>query len=199
MCLFVFLLQYVIVVWFDSVCCLLIVFQMSMIEIHLEPDIPPSLLIIFTLCTALVVTINLTSLFISTCILSHLDAMASDRENPAALAFGASWQLLASSPHIAMRHYIKMSWILSTGVGILLFLVQIAIVGWVRLDRLSRLAAIVTTAIIIPAIAAFVVFAVQFYRHLIAYKYANVTCQLMQLEDEVRNLDFEDRSMTSTV
>lgn len=73
----------------------------------------------------------------------------------------------------------------------MLFLAQMAVVGWVRFYKISQTAAIVSTAVIIPAIVIFILFAIHFYRHLVAYKFATATQKLQQLEDEVNRLEIE--------
>jgi calcium release-activated calcium channel protein 1 len=162
-----------------------------MVEVHLAEDIPQSLLVIFTICTTLVVTIHLIALFISTCILPHIDAVAENRDESFWPRPDDNQLNVERSPHVRLHRYVELSWILSTGVGILLFLAQMAVVGWVRFYKISQTAAIVSTVVIIPAIVIFVLFAIHFYRHLVAYKFATATQKLQQLEDEVNRLEVE--------
>jgi len=76
-----------------------------MVEVHLEKDIPSGLIITFTVCTTLVVAIHLIALFISTCILPHIDAIANSDDDTE----------LAHSPHVRLHWFIEASWIFSTG------------------------------------------------------------------------------------
>ena len=156
-----------------------------MVEVDLQEDMPVALLVVFAICTTLVVAIHLIALFISTCILPHIDAIASDKHDrdgkPSASA-------LRRSPHGPLRWYIELAWILSTGVGILLFLAQMSVLTWVRFRGVSFVASVVATAVIVPAIIIFVVFAVHFYRQLIAHKYERVTSEINELENAVLEL-----------
>lgn len=87
-----------------------------MVEISLDSNISEGLLIAFSVCTTLVVAVHLLALMISTCILPNIEAV-SNIHNVAAVQ---------ESPHDRMRCYIEMAWISSTGVGILLFLIQVS-------------------------------------------------------------------------
>ena len=92
------------------------------------------------------------------------------------------------SPHDHMHWYIELAWIFSTGIGILLFIVQMALIGWVRFYNYKN-AAIASTAITIPALIIFVAFAIHFYRQLIAHKYERSTRGLEELESMANQLD----------
>jgi len=163
--------------------------QVAMVEIQLENDIPEGLLIAFSICTTLVVAVHLLALMISTCILPNIEAV-SNIHNLAAVQ---------ESPHDRMRCYIEMAWISSTGIGILLFLVQMAILAWVRFDFSSHghSAPIVSTVIIVPALVIFMVFAVNFYRQLVAHKVERSSKGLEEIETMANQLDVGFRSETS--
>lgn len=161
-----------------------------MVEVQLQDDLPIVLLVLFAICTTLVVSIHLIALFISTCILPHIDAISGDRYDHDAKTCTA---VLRLSPHVRLRWYIELAWILSTGVGILLFLAQMSVLTWVRFRAISLVASVVAVAVIVPAIIVFVVFAVHFYRQLIAHKYERVTNDINELENAVQELELVDR------
>jgi len=161
-----------------------------MVEVHLEDDLPTVLLVLFAICTTLVVAIHLIALFISTCILPHIDAIASDRFDHDSQPSSAALRL---SPHIRLRWYIELAWILSTGVGILLFLAQMSVLTWVRFRGVSLVASVVATAVIVPAIIIFIVFAAHFYQQLIAHKYERVASDIDELENAVLELQLANR------
>ena len=150
-----------------------------MVEAQLEKNVPSGLLIAFSVCTTLVVAIHLLALMISTCILPNMEAVSNVHNISA----------VSESPHDKMNCYIEMAWIFSTGIGILLFLAQMAILAWVRFHAVSRGAAIASTAIIVPAVLIFMAFAIHFYRQLVAHKYERSTKGLEELETMANQLD----------
>ena len=85
----------------------------------------------------------------------------------------------------------QVAWIFSTGIGILLFLAQMAILAWVRFYGLSQGASIASAAIILPVLVVFVIFAVHFYRQLIAHKYERSTRSLEEAETIASDLYFK--------
>jgi len=167
-----------------------------MVEVDLQADIPVALLVIFAVSTTLVVAIHLIALFISTCILPHIDAIASSKQDH---SIRSSTSPLRRSPHGPLRWYIELAWILSTGVGILLFLAQMSVLTWVRFRGVSFVASVVATAVIVPAIIIFIVFAVHFYRQLIAHKYERVTSEINELENAVLELELANRTNSDIV
>lgn len=83
---------------------------------------PLSLLIAFAICTTLLVSIHMLALLISTCILPHVESIAM---LPGMIGPD-------ESPHEKLSIYIELAWVFSTVFGILLFLVEIAILFWVN-------------------------------------------------------------------
>ena len=78
---------------------------------------------------------------------------------------------------------------MSAGLGILLFLVQMAVMAWVRFEAISQPAAIVTTCMIVPILFIFLAFSVLFYRRLISYKYEEKARELDQLQSSFDELE----------
>ena len=151
-----------------------------MVEIELGNGLAPGLLIAFSIVTTLVVAVHLLALMISTCILPNIEAVSNIHNVKA----------VNESPHDKMHFYVELAWIFSTGIGILLFLIQMAILAWVRFSQKDgKSASIASTAIIVPAIVIFVVFAVRFYRQLVAHKYEQSTRGLEELESMANQLD----------
>ena len=159
----------------------------------MSDQLPQWLLIVFSICTTLVVAIHLLALMISTCILPNMEAVSNVHNVTAVL----------ESPHDKMHWYIELAWIFSTGIGILLFLVEMAILAWVRFypskpdesnesgksGEFRYWAPIASTIIIIPCLVIFVVFAIRFYRQLITHKYERHTQGLEELETMAQELN----------
>jgi len=146
-------------------------------EVKTEGDdkVPFELLLTFIIVTTLLVSVHMLALMISTCILPHIDAVASlhDGESP----------LHHESPHEKMRHYTSIAWCFSTVVGIFLFLFELAIIVWVKFWHVDNgWVAIASTIMLIPVICAFVFFAFHFYRQLVAYKFEKTEKVLHELE-----------------
>lgn len=152
--------------------------MVAMVEVQLSPAIPKGLLIAFSICTTLLVAVHLLALMISTCILPNVEAVASIHGLAA----------VSESPHEKMHYYIEAAWAFSTVFGILLFLAEIAILCWVKFYDFSINAAVAATIILIPVVIIFVVFAVHFYRKLVAHKYERSTQGLRELESMATQL-----------
>lgn len=145
-----------------------------MVEVELDQSGPLSapLIIAFSVCTTLVVAVHLVALLISTCILPNLEAAANIR----------TYVEIEDLAHEQMHWYIELAWILSTGFGIILFLLQMALLAWVRFLPYSVAAPAVSTAILIPLLGLFIIFAFHFYRRLVAHQYELATKNLEEVE-----------------
>ncbi|CAF4472926.1 unnamed protein product [Rotaria socialis] len=128
------------------------------------------LLVVYSVVTCLLVGVHLLALMISTCILPQLEADST-------LGYDAY------ESHSTMHIYIELAWILSTGFGIFLFLVEIAIVCWVKFFYVTRPAAIATTIVIVPVIILFCIFSLHFYRRLISSKLSHHQDELNEIEN----------------
>lgn len=156
--------------------------MVSMVELHIEKSTTdPALLVVFAVCTSLVVAVHLVALLISTCILPHVDAVAnSDSETG-----------IQNSPHTRLRVFVELAWIFSTGFGILLFLCQMVLLAWVRFCDISPTSAIIITTILIPVLILFVVFSVVFYQRLVSFKYQNKAQELSELENDLTRIEHQ--------
>ena len=150
-----------------------------MVEVNLEKGVSEGLLIGYSVVTTLVVAIHLLALMISTCILPNIEAVSNVHNVTA----------VSESPHDKMRWYVEMAWICSTGVGILLFLVQMVMLVWVRFHGFSSYAPAVSTVLLVPVILIFIGFGVHFYRQLIAHKYERSTKGLEELQSMANQLE----------
>ncbi|CAF0727686.1 unnamed protein product [Rotaria sp. Silwood1] len=148
--------------------------MVAMVEIslddHKNSKASAPLLVVYSIVTCLLVGVHLLALMISTCILPQLEADSL-----------VGYDEYAS--HTTMHIYIELAWILSTGFGIFLFLVEIALVCWVKFFFVTRPAAIATTIVIVPVIILFCIFSLHFYRRLVSFKLSRHQDELNEIEN----------------
>ncbi|XP_028396537.1 protein orai-3-like [Dendronephthya gigantea] len=154
--------------------------MVAMVEIQIEDDIPPSLIIAFSVLTTILISIHVFALMISVCILPNLDSFAS--------SYSLNNKNVDYSLHERMHYYIETAWIFSTGLGTLLFLAEVAIVAWVQFYNKSKEAAIASTCILIPVGIVFIWFALHFYNMLVKHKYKQSSQGLEELQMYVDKL-----------
>ena len=136
--------------------------MVAMVEIQIDEFVPESLLITFAVCTVLLIAVHMLALMISTCILPNVEAVANLHYQTQKTVF--------ESPHMKMNSIVELAWGFSTVLGILLFLVEIAILCWVKFYTLTHTAAWVATALLIPILLIFIAFAAHFYLRLVSHK-----------------------------
>lgn len=150
-----------------------------MVEVALSTELPIGLLIAYCICTTLVVSVHLLSLMISTCILPHLDAIIGMQKAA----------VMPDSAHERMQVYIELAWVFSTALGIILFLIQMALLIWVRFLPVSIVAPIVSSVIFIPVILVFILFGIHFYKRLITHEYHRATQEIEEIETMANELN----------
>merc|ERR1711902_384132 len=116
----------------------------------------------FAACTVLLIAVHMLALMISTCILPNVEAVAN-------LHFQTNKTVL-ESPHLKMGAIVELAWGFSTVLGILLFLVEIAILCWVKFYKKSQSAAWTVTGLLMPIMIVFIAFAAHFYLKLVSHK-----------------------------
>lgn len=168
-----------------------------MVEVQLNPEsknpVPMALLISFSVCTTLLVSMHMLALMISTCILPNVESVASVHGLVA----------VSESPHEKLNNYIEIAWTFSTVFGLFLFLIEIAILCWVKFwdigfdnGKTGQIAALSATVLLVPIYVIFIAFAVHFYRQLVAHKYERSARNLQELESLASQLHNE-QSITS--
>ncbi|XP_013189604.2 protein orai isoform X1 [Amyelois transitella] len=159
--------------------------MVAMVELQInEPtNVPEWLFVMFAVCTTVLVAVHIFALMISTYLLPNIDAV-SKMESPGGPAIA-----LRDSPHERMRGFIELAWAFSTVLGLFLFLVEIAILCWVKFWDYSFAAATAATVIVIPVLIVFVAFAIHFYHSLVVQKCETSVQDIQQLENMKRDLD----------
>lgn len=153
--------------------------MVAMVEINLEQSIPGTLCIIFSVMTTILISVHVFALMISVCILPNIETIdqLTNDTNEHGVAV-----LPCDSPHTALRKYIEVAWLFSTGIGTLLFLLEIPILMWVKFYTLSKTAAYISTGIMVPVSIMFLFFAVRFYRKLVEHKHDQNTKEIEELQ-----------------
>ncbi len=92
---------------------------------------------------------------------------------------------LLKYPHQKFHRFIELAWIMSTVIGIFLFLVEIGLICFIKFYPLSTLIALTATIVMTPILILFLLFTFTFYKKIADYK-LNVTQQFLANVD--RNL-----------
>ncbi|XP_034337844.1 protein orai-3-like [Crassostrea angulata] len=157
--------------------------MVALVEIGIESDVPQGLVVAFSVCTTLLVSVHLLALMASTCILPHIEAVSNVH----------NVNSVKESPHEKMQSFIQMSWAFSTGLGIMLFLAELVLICWVKFNTkavgYNVAAAWASTGIVIPVGIVFLVFAFHFYKKLIAHKFDNHERNLAALDRMAEEID----------
>uniref|UniRef100_A0A1L8DFL5 Putative cap-binding protein complex n=1 Tax=Nyssomyia neivai TaxID=330878 RepID=A0A1L8DFL5_9DIPT len=148
--------------------------MVAMVEVQLNNDtqVPTGMLIAFAICTTLLVAVHMLALMISTCILPNIETVCNLH----------SISLVHESPHERLHWYIETAWAFSTLLGLILFLLEIAILCWVKFYDLSQAAAWSACIVLIPVLVVFLAFAIHFYRSLMTHKYEVTASGIRELE-----------------
>ncbi|XP_076249672.1 calcium release-activated calcium channel protein 1 [Calliopsis andreniformis] len=155
--------------------------MVAMVELQInEPTaVPEWLFVMFAVCTTVLVSVHIFALMISTYLLPNIEAISKLQVS----------RLVTESPHERMRGFIELAWAFSTVLGLFLFLVEVAILCWVKFWDYSFTAATASTIIVIPVLIVFIAFAVHFYHSLVVYKCESSVTDMNELENIKRNLD----------
>ncbi|XP_028179236.1 calcium release-activated calcium channel protein 1 isoform X1 [Ostrinia furnacalis] len=160
--------------------------MVAMVEVQLNPPqstaVPTEMLVAFTVCTTLLVAVHMLALMISTCILPNIEAVGNLH----------SVSLVHESPHERLHWYIEIAWAFSTLLGLILFLVEIAILCWVKFYDLSATAAWSACVVLIPVMIVFLAFAIHFYMSLATHKYEVTVTGIKELEMLKEQIEMEN-------
>ena len=166
-----------------------------MVEINLEKDLDNVLVILFSLLTTFLISVHILALMISICVLPHLEtvenmrnleASRSGKKDGSAKMINA---MIEESPHENLRRYIEIAWIFSTGLGTLLFLLEIPVLLWVKLHIFHVKIRKIASAVMVPVCILFIVFAIHFYRKIVDHKFTQSSREIEELELIANRLD----------
>ncbi|CAG9821383.1 unnamed protein product [Phaedon cochleariae] len=149
------------------------------LQINTPTHVPEWLFVLFAVCTTVLVAVHIFALMISTYILPNIEAIAKLEV----------CEMVTESPHERMKGFIEIAWAFSTILGLFLFLIEVAILCWVKFWDYSFTAAIASTVIVIPVLVVFVFFAAHFYHSLVVYKCNTSSHDMQKLEDLKKHLD----------
>lgn len=128
--------------------------MVCLVELQYDQSTPKPLLIVLGVVTSLLVSVHLLALMMSTCILPYMEATGCTQD----------------SPHIKLKFYIDLSWLFSTCIGLLLFLVEIGVIFYVKFTAVGYpTAGYITTAMLVPVGVVFVVFSYLIHKNRVSH------------------------------
>uniref|UniRef100_A0A0N4ZIS7 MARVEL domain-containing protein n=1 Tax=Parastrongyloides trichosuri TaxID=131310 RepID=A0A0N4ZIS7_PARTI len=120
-----------------------------LVEFQFEDTTPHFLLVLLSIATILTISVHLIALMISTCLLPYIESSGCSED----------------SPHKRLAFYINLAWIFSTCLGLILFIILIAIIAFIKFENVSYLpAAYVAGGILIPVFISFILISCLIHR-----------------------------------
>ncbi|CAG9767872.1 unnamed protein product [Ceutorhynchus assimilis] len=155
--------------------------MIAMVELQINSptNVPEWLFVMFAVCTTVLVAVHIFALMISTYILPNIESIAKLE----------ICELITESPHERMRGFIELAWAFSTILGLFLFMLEVAILCWVKFWDYSFTAAVAATIIVVPVLITFVLFAAHFYHSLVVDKCNSSISDMEKLEEMKKHLD----------
>ncbi|CAF1557213.1 unnamed protein product [Rotaria sp. Silwood1] len=115
------------------------------------------LIICYAIISCLLVGIHLLALLMSMCILPELKSVIRQSD---------SWiNNENKKPLSSLNIYIEIAWVVSTGFGLFLFIIELGLIIWIKVSGFSRLAAISSLITLCLVGFPFILFAIGFYIH----------------------------------
>jgi calcium release-activated calcium channel protein 1 len=100
----------------------------------------------------------------------------------------------SSAPYLALRRAIELVWFLSFVLGMFLFLLEVAILSWVKYWDYSQGAAIAGCVVAVIGLFGLALFILHFHRQLAIHEDESVTWRVQQLERMREQLDIVNTS-----
>ncbi|EFP04388.1 CRE-ORAI-1 protein [Caenorhabditis remanei] len=128
--------------------------MVCLVELQYDEKTSKPLLIVLGVVTSLLVSVHLLALMMSTCILPYMEATGCTQD----------------SPHLKLKFYIDLSWLFSTCIGLLLFLVEIGVIFYVKFTAVGYpTAGYITTAMLVPVGIVFVLFSYLIHKNRVSH------------------------------
>ena len=136
-------------------------FKVAIVELSLDSYKDNSsnngLIISYAIISCLLVGIHLLALLMAMCILPELKSVLRQSD---------FWiNNKNKRPLSSLNIYIEIAWVVSTGLGLFLFLIELGIIIWIKVSGLSRFAAISALVTLCFVGFPFILFAIGFYIH----------------------------------
>jgi calcium release-activated calcium channel protein 1 len=158
--------------------------MVALVELHYDEETPKVLLILLGVVTTLLVSVHLIALMISTCLLPYIDANGPSQD----------------SPHMKLRFYIELSWLFSTCIGLVLFLLEIVVIIFVKFNAVHYdTASYVLTAIMIPVMICLVAFSCLIHRSRFSHSMERVSEEMADLEKLIAEVEEKGSRKESAV
>ncbi|TKR57935.1 hypothetical protein L596_030574 [Steinernema carpocapsae] len=158
--------------------------MVALVELQYESSTPPALLIILGVVTTLLVSVHLLALMMSTCILPYIEANGCTQD----------------SPHIRLKFYIDLSWIFSTCIGLVLFLIEIGVIFFVKFNAVGYdYIGYITTAMLAPVLVVFIVFSCLIHRNRFSHSMDRVDSKVVDLQKFLTEADAQNLSSSSSI
>ncbi|CEF65240.1 Calcium release-activated calcium channel protein 1 [Strongyloides ratti] len=148
--------------------------MVALVELQYTEQTPRPLLIILAVVTTLLVSVHLLALMMSTCLLPYIEANGCTKD----------------SPHRRLHFYVELSWLFSTCIGLLLFLVEIGVIFFVKFDAVNYLpAAYITTMMLAPVLILFLVFSYLIHKNRMRYSMERAHSKMDGIEKYVNSVE----------
>ena len=133
--------------------------QVAMVELSLDSytshNAGDAVLVCYAIVSCLLVGVHLLALLMSMCILPELKSV---------IRQGDVWSRNENKkPLASLDICIEIAWVVSTGLGLFLFLLELALIFWIKVSGYSRTAAIAAIVTLCLVGCPFVLFSVGFY------------------------------------
>jgi len=153
-----------------------------MVEVSLEVDkeYPTALLVTFCVVTTLLVVVHLISLMISTCLLPNMEVYREYRDYS-----------IYGSPDSSFKKHIEVAWILSTGIGLVLMMMDIGLLIGIKFFPFAAFTWVMTSGgiIVVPATIGFIYFAAKYYQKLLLSHFGKQKHELERNAEMVTEMD----------